>query len=69
MDIVLSIMGIVGFLLFVGAFQIARRGDKRKALLMVVAGCVMIANVVIWIIPTQDQGSLLEAQQRGNAVK
>ena len=59
---------IVQFL-FVGAFQIARRGDKRKALLMVVAGCVMIANVVIWIIPTQDQGSLLEAQQRGNAVK
>lgn len=69
MDIVLSILGIVGFLLFIGAYQIARRGDKRKALLMVVAGCVMIANVVIWIIPTKDQGSLLQAQQRGGAIK
>ena len=69
MDILLSIVGIVGFLLFVGAFQIARRGDKRKALLMVVAGCVMIANVVIWIIPTKEQGSLLDAQQAGGAIK
>ena len=69
MEIVLSILGIAGVLLFVGAVSVGRRGDKRKALLMVIAGCVMIANVVIWIIPTKDQGSLLEAQQRGGAVK
>ena len=69
MEIVLSILGIAGVLLFVGAVSVARRGDKRKALLMVIAGCVLIANVVIWIIPTKEQGSLLEAQQSGEPIK
>jgi predicted MFS family arabinose efflux permease len=69
MEIVLSILGIAGVLLFVGAVSVGRRGDKRKALLMVIAGCVLIANVVIWIIPTKEQGSLLEAQQSGEPIK
>ena len=53
-DLALSLTMLVAILLLGGAFVLSRRGDRRKALLMAVAGLVALANVVIWVAPPPD---------------
>jgi hypothetical protein len=50
-DTILAILMLAGFALSAGAFVIHRRGDRKRALLMLVAALVMFANVAIWLAP------------------
>lgn len=56
-DLILSVLMLAGVALLGGAVVTWRRGDtargdRRRAVLMVVAAIVMFANVAIWVIPT-----------------
>jgi hypothetical protein len=48
--ILLSILMLAAFLLGLGAYATHRRGDARKALLMLVCALVLIGNVLIWTL-------------------
>lgn len=52
-DLLLSIVMLGGLALLGGAVMVYRHGDRRRALLMLVAALVMFANVAIWVIPTK----------------
>lgn len=41
---------IAAFLLAAGAIALVRRGERRKAVLMMVAAAVLVGNVLIWTI-------------------
>jgi hypothetical protein len=51
-DTIMSVLMLTGVVLTGGAIYVFRRGDRRRALLMVVAALVMFANVAIWLVPT-----------------
>jgi len=46
-----SIAVIAALLLIAGAIRMFRRNDRQKALLMIVAALVLLANVLIWTLP------------------
>lgn len=50
-DTILAILMLAGFVLTGGAIFVHRRGDKKRALLMLLAGAIMFANVAIWLAP------------------
>jgi hypothetical protein len=49
--LLLSIAVIAALLLMAGAVRMFRSNDRQKALLMVVAALVLLANVLIWTLP------------------
>ena len=51
-DLLLSILMLTGVALLGGAVMVFRHGDRRRAVLMIIAALVMFANVAIWTIPT-----------------
>ena len=51
MNITLSILMLAGFALSIGAIYRFRRGERRGALLMLVAALVAFANVAVWLMP------------------
>jgi hypothetical protein len=59
---VLSIAMLTAIALVFGAIALFRRGQRKQPALMLVLAVVMIANVVIWSIPTQSGQSLAETQ-------
>lgn len=54
MNFILSILMLAGLGLIGGAIVLARRGDRKKALLMVIAALVMFANVALLVVPLED---------------
>ncbi len=59
---ILSILMLAGVLLTGGGiYAIAKRGDRKRGTLMIIAGLVMFANVAITAIPGPDV-PLLEKQ-------
>lgn len=52
-DTIISILMLTGVLLTAGAVYVFRKGDRRRALLMLVAALVMFANVTIWLVPVK----------------
>jgi hypothetical protein len=52
-DTIMSILMLTGVLLTGGAVLVFRRGDRRRALLMLIAALVMFANVAIWLVPVK----------------
>ncbi|WP_432770306.1 MAG: hypothetical protein HEQ22_06065 [Sphingopyxis sp.] len=54
LDILMSVLVLTAILLIGGAVLVFRSGDRRRALLMLVAALVMVANVAIWAIPVKD---------------
>ena len=52
-DTIMSILMLTGVLLTGGAVIVFRKGDRRRALLMLVAALVMFANVAIWLMPVK----------------
>ncbi|WP_164499222.1 hypothetical protein [Sphingopyxis witflariensis] len=52
-DTIISILVLTGIVLTGGAAFVFRKGDRRRALLMLVAALVMFANVAIWLVPTK----------------
>lgn len=58
-NIVLTIMMFAAFLLLWGAWQMRKNKEMRpKMMLMAATAIVIIANVVIWTLPT-DNGKTL----------
>lgn len=53
-DLLLSVVMLGGLALLVACVFVFRAGDRRRALLMLVAALVMFANVAIWIIPVKE---------------
>lgn len=51
-DLLLSIAMLGGIALLGGAVLVHRSGDRRRALLMVIAALVLFANIAVWMIPT-----------------
>lgn len=46
-----------------GAFVLWRRGgSRRQVALMLILAAVMAANVVIWLLPTSNGSTLVQAQ-------
>lgn len=61
---ILSILMLAGLLLTGGGiYAIAKRGDRKRGVLMIIAGLVMFANVAISAIPGPDVPML---EQRAN---
>ena len=56
-DLALSLTMLAAIALLAGAAVLLRRGDRRRALLMAVAGLVALANVAIWAIPAPPSAS------------
>ena len=52
-DTIISILVLTGIALTGGAAYVFRMGDRRRALLMLVAALVMFANVTIWLMPVK----------------
>ncbi len=52
-DTIMSVLMLAGVVLTGGAVYVFRRGDRRRALLMVIAALVMFANIAIWLVPTK----------------
>ncbi len=50
-DTIISVLMLTGVVLTGGAAYVFRQGDKRRALLMLVAALVMFANVAVWLVP------------------
>lgn len=61
MNLILSILMLAGLALIGGAIVLARRGDRKKALLMILAALVMFANVALLVVPLEDGRSPAEA--------
>lgn len=53
-DTIMSVLMLTGVVLAGGAIYIFRKGDRRRALLMLVAALVMFANVAIWLVPVKE---------------
>lgn len=52
---ILSILMLAGlFLTGGGVYAIAKKGDRKRGTLMIIAGLVMFANVAISVIPGPD---------------
>lgn len=62
MTIIISILAAVALLLLWGGYNRWIAQDRAKAALMVVAGVILLGNVAIWIWPTADGETLLDAQ-------
>lgn len=61
MNLILSILMLAGFGLIGGAVLLARRGERKKALLMAIAALVMFANVALLVVPLEDGRTPAEA--------
>ncbi|MEO8724381.1 MAG: hypothetical protein ABI395_12860 [Sphingobium sp.] len=49
---ILSLLMLAGLALCGGGgYLLLKRRDRKRGLLMIVAGCVMFANVAIWAMP------------------
>lgn len=55
-DLLLSLAMLGAVILLGGAYLVLRRGDKKHALLMVIAALVVFANVAIWMVPLPAGG-------------
>ncbi|GGD77694.1 hypothetical protein [Croceicoccus mobilis] len=53
-DLALSLMVLCAAAMLGGAFFAFRRGDAKRAVLMLVLAIVIAANVAIWTIPGPD---------------
>jgi hypothetical protein len=51
LETMMSVLMLTGLILIGGAIFVFRGGDRRRALLMIVAALVMFANVAIWLVP------------------
>lgn len=55
MNIILSILMLAAFALLAGAAYLWRaKGEAKRAGLMVLLAAIMIANVAIWTVPSDD---------------
>ena len=60
-DLVVSLVVLAAVALLGGAVVLLRKGNRKQALLMAVLAAVMLGNVAIWLVPTDDGKSLADA--------
>ena len=63
MNLILSILMLGGLGLIGGAVLLARRGERKKALLMAIAALVAFGNVALLVVPLEDGRSPAAAAQ------
>jgi hypothetical protein len=56
-DTILALLMLAGIVLSAGSWSVYRRGDRTRALLMLIAALTMFANVVIWLAPAPGAGT------------
>lgn len=61
MNLILSILMLGGMALIGGAVVLARRGERPKALLMVIAALVAFGNLALLVVPLEDGRTPTEA--------
>lgn len=66
-SVFLSVAMLGVFALLAGAIVLWRRGVKKQAGLMVVAGLVLLANVLIWTVPDSGGVSPADRANEGGA--
>ena len=54
LETMMSVLMLTGLILIGGAIFVFRAGDRRRALLMIIAALVMFANVAIWLVPVKE---------------
>lgn len=53
--LILSILMLAGMALLAGgAYLLAKRRDRKRGVLMLIAAVVMFGNVAVWLMPTPD---------------
>jgi len=57
-DAALSLAMLTALALIAGAVFLWRKGERQRPSLMAILAAVMIANVVIWSLPTKDGQTL-----------
>jgi len=62
-DAALSLAMLTALALVAGAVFLWRRGERQRPSLMAILAAVMIANVVIWSLPTTGGATLTAASQ------
>lgn len=56
-ETLMSILMLAGIALCGGGgYLLVKKRDRRRGLLMLVAGIVMFANVAVWLMPVGDHG-------------
>lgn len=60
-DAALSLAMLTALALIAGAVFLWRKGERQRPALMVILAAVMIANVVIWSLPTRGGQTLTAA--------
>jgi len=50
-DILMTVVMLAIIALVLGAAMIWRAGDRRRAVLMIIAALVLAGNVAVWIVP------------------
>ena len=61
LSIILSLLMLAGIALTIGAVMVWRRGDRRKAALMLLAALVALGNVAMLVAPLANGRSPAEA--------
>lgn len=60
-DAALSLAMLTALALLAGAVFLWRKGERQRPALMAILAAIMIANVVIWSLPTAGGQSLTSA--------
>lgn len=64
-DLIVSLVILAALALAGGAVVLLRKGQRKQAFLMVLLAVVMVANVAIWLVPTQSGESLADVAAGG----
>jgi len=56
-DVLMTVVMLAIIALVLGAGMIWRAGDRRRAVLMVIAAVVLAGNVAVWILPVTGRGT------------
>lgn len=64
-DIVLSLLVLGALAMLGGAWLAWRKGERKRAALMIGVAAVMALNVAIWTLPTPEDRSLAGAAREG----
>ena len=65
-DFIVSLVILAAIALAAGGFVLLRKGNRKQALLMWLLAGVMVANVAIWLVPTESGESLADVAADGD---
>ena len=59
-DLILSLVMLAAFALVAGGIYLLTKGVKKQGALMLVLAAVLVANALIWVVPTESGDSPLD---------